>query len=826
MKKPVLQMKYHPAKKEVEFRCFRNGQKVDISDDSKLMYYMNLKGKFVLQDYGNNFFNDITGEFEGLDTLEMKVITTKIDYEDFVQMVELYNAETEECKINPTLFAELPDMKYTFTEVKKYGEQALDILQEHRQKLFEIPLKNDNVKKSAKSFAKQIDEEIRNIREKIDSLSDNNVSLCFAGAYSSGKSALINAILGYRILPEDIKSETAKMFRVSSPKKGKKVKLKFKMHDEVVELEWSKRKNCFGFKKTPLDITITTEIGKLIDDAKVAEQEQYRQIKYILSDLNDRQEVASEIIVLFPVSLDRENLQFTIYDTPGTDSNYLAHQVVLKKSLEEQRQSILIFVSKPDGMEGSGNDALLNYLKAAEEKNSRTTIDMGRSLFVINKADGQTLYARQTLQRQEIKNTEDESLNIKLEDKKLFFTSAMYAYAAKAVGNGIATSEENGLFEASKYTLASEENPMGYCFRQNLCATSEYATQKMMEKCEEAIVEAKERNDEAAVLYICSGLYALENEILQYGEKYAATVKTYAIIDSIDRALTKLGNRANSLKDSNQEEIGVIEANIEELRKTINKAIEEEYENTAIPRNKPFPEEIRKQLKLDKETLDNEIVECTKKRIDTELKGWFFGLGKVRVKERDKYIIREISRRTIEEFTNDFLISRKELLEKQGDAFIKKVKKTIMENGKISDSAKKYFLDIPAPTVTQPDSTQEVEIIYDSHKIIEKIFVFELEHLDKEGFVNDIGEHLTEMAEVMSNDYSKEYRNSLEKILMQIKSRFELNLAEYSLHMKAMVESKDAMTKLGERVAEVAEALTECQYQLNKIIWKEIKKDS
>ena len=66
---------------------------------------------------------------------------------------------------------------------------------------------------------------MKNIQDKIDSLGDNSVKLCFTGVYSAGKSALINAILGYQILPENIRSETAKMMKISSPKNGETVKI-------------------------------------------------------------------------------------------------------------------------------------------------------------------------------------------------------------------------------------------------------------------------------------------------------------------------------------------------------------------------------------------------------------------------------------------------------------------------------------------------------------------------------------------------------------------------------------------------------------------------
>ena len=177
MAKAYLQMKYHPAKKEVEFRRFENGKELAISG-GRLQRYMGQKGQFVLQDHGNEFFNDIARAFDSVKTLEMRVITTKVDYEDLEQMIEYYNTDLEtKCKITPTLIAELPDMNQTYTQVAEFGKQAIAILEAHRSKLFDIKsIANESVKKSAESFAKQIDEEAKNIKEKIESMGNNKVT--------------------------------------------------------------------------------------------------------------------------------------------------------------------------------------------------------------------------------------------------------------------------------------------------------------------------------------------------------------------------------------------------------------------------------------------------------------------------------------------------------------------------------------------------------------------------------------------------------------------------------------------------------------------------
>ncbi len=75
-----LRMKYHPAKKEVEFTRFSSGKPIMIGSDSVLTKYMNQKGKFVLQDHGNDFFTAITDAFDGQLCVHIDVVTTKNDW--------------------------------------------------------------------------------------------------------------------------------------------------------------------------------------------------------------------------------------------------------------------------------------------------------------------------------------------------------------------------------------------------------------------------------------------------------------------------------------------------------------------------------------------------------------------------------------------------------------------------------------------------------------------------------------------------------------------------------------------------------------------------
>ena len=97
------------------------------------------------------------------------------------------------------------------------------------------------------------------------------------------------------------------------------------------------------------------------------------------------------------------------------------------------------------------------------------------------------------------------------------------------------------------------------------------------------------------------------------------------------------------------------------------------------------------------------------------------------------------------------------------------------------------------------------------------------DYLDKEGFVKDVKEHMQGIIEKMTDDYKDDYRASLETLLMQIKSNFQSNLSSYSIHMRAMIEDKDAMVELGSKIESAAISLNDCEEQLNEIIWKEIQ---
>lgn len=812
-----LQMKYHPAKKEVEFIRFSSGNPINIRSDSVLTKYMNQKGKFVLQDYGNAFFTAITDAFDGQPLVHIDVVTTRSDYEDFEQMVEYYNKNPDACaKITTTLLAELPDMEDTYQVVKDFGEQSIKILERHQKQFFEVRQDNSSVKECVELFAADVQKEIDNIRTKIDSMGDNQINLCFTGVYSSGKSALINAILGYRILPENIKSETARMFRIQSPAKGEKVRVLFCIQDTFAEVIWDKDKNKFAFGTGPVENNTRKSIQKTLEEHK--QETQQDQMLALLKTLNSIDEVQTDIKVYFPIPLDTDRVQFTIYDTPGTDSNYKKHQQILQDALSQQTHSILIYVIAPDKVEGSGNNALLSYLKDAEKKVNKTSIDIARSLFVINKADSVGLDARKTLQNATIQDVTDDSFSIKLADKKLFFVSALYASSARAVANGVASQEDIYRIEDDYNKLFRPER--GRYYQTNRVAMSEFATQKQIKYSEERLAQAEKEKDTVGVVEVCSGLYALEREIITYGEKFASSVRAFAIIDNVEKALASMNNSAGSLDQRNREDLNKIDVEIEELKVTIEREIGAVREkHNILHADRPFPKELAIRLYLDPQSIHDKVNEKALSFIDKLLKK-FLGVFKVKFKEDDKQKIKEEIVTVLNDYTNEFLSRRQIELERARDAFISDVRNVIQANGKLSDAAKSFVLNIRPPEIKKEINVAEFGQIYDNYRRTEKVLWMNKLYVDKQGVLDEVDEKLSQIAAEIADEYAHDFQTTLERIIDEITQEFTQNIGKYSMLMQAKFADKEAMEQLRKKIAAAAKDLATLQQELNDKIWK------
>ena len=831
MSKQILEMWYHPAKKEVIFKLFRGNAPLTIPRDSNLQKYMRKeKGSFILQNQGPEFFDAIAKMFNSLPEGAIRAITTKEDYIDFQQMVEHYNSSGKaKCQftvlpgsVRTNAEAYLPDMDVICNEVRQHGVNAVNVLKKYDLELLNFPRsKSEYARKSLKDFRESIQKSIDNITKNMERLKSNTVNLCFAGVYSAGKSALINALLGYRILPESVKSETAKMFHIRSPRfdQGENISLSFTIGSKPAELQWD---DAGQMKDLVGDFAGNRLAGEInVKAIELKGKPQHQQIYTMLEVLNSALDVGSEIHVKFPIPLDTPEVQFSIYDTPGSDSNFAAHEEILRGALANQTSSILIFVALPKKLEGTGNRKLLSLVNASDTAEHRSPIDISRSLFVINAAD--TIRPRERLQLKdsEISDEEDSTFAIKLANQKLLFTSALYAYAAKSVQNGTLPSDpEDDTFDDAYYfeeaVKKANEGERGKYYKEDCCASSEYATANLLSACDGALRKAQETGDNAEIVHVCSGLYALEHEILQYGKKYAAAVRAYAIINSVESVLAGMNLTASSLNSKNLAEINRISSTIARVQDETEEAIEQIVDSYRIGDSDKLPHAVLKRLNLDNDSIQTRI-----KSIQTFIEKSTKGLWKRWPKDATCVAISQKASAEIGNILSGYSQAVKNLLREMRDEVVGEVKDYIRNNGNLTEEAKNFVCDFVSNDISFPITPfGRIQQAYQGN-IETKLFIIKL--VNVENLERDVKAEMLEYFGDLADKLKHHYKNSLEEILSLVNQQFVTGLSQYSALLKGLIEDKDSMENLGNQIRKIESELQVSQKDLNELIWKEEK---
>lgn len=822
MSKQYLEMKYHPAKKEVKFRRFQNNKECEIRNESILMTHMSEKGKFILQDKGNQFFDDIADAFDGEETVEIQVVTTETDYIDFEYMVDYYNrSDDAKCEIQASLHNTLPSMDDMYRDIVYLSTSVLDIINQHKKEINQMDLQDAEVKVAVDTFIEELDAEYNNVYEKLESLQSTNINICLAGVYSSGKSTLINNLLGCKVLPEHIESKTAKMFKIMSPKKGEPVSVVFVVSGEKAKIQWSQGSNAFIFDFGAIETSERKAIQDCINEVKTKDENmQHHQLYQILEVLNAQENVSQTIELYYPIELDNDKLQFTIYDTPGSDSNVDAHKDTLIEALSEQTHSILIFIMTPDKLEGEGNNILLQILDDAEKNKSKTTIDVSRSLFIMNKADSADEDSLRALANKNLENKE-KTISIPLRNKKMFFTIANLGRTAKMVGKGMANKKEEKEFHKNKDTYIRYPEDASYQF--NHYGLSEISTLRSIERCEKELAMYMENENETKALEVLTGISAIEHEIIMYGEKFAVSVKTYAIMHSVGQVLRTLDNKIKMMEKDTNLKLEQIDNDIRILSESLKRSMGEISEKYTI-RNNLLPTEELNSLKLDGGALQSEVMKPIDEYMDSRLQTTFFGKSdKVLMStfNNEKDNISNKVNTVFTQFDKQFQVNSQRVLREKRQRFFDEIKRDALKNDELSDEGRTFIEQLQTPNFRIQVINSSVNTINDlTQKSATKRMIFP-NYTSKKDYMSAVEKDVQSTAVKVFEACKEMYSNSLNDVTTNIEKHMKNNLKNYSSTMKAMIQNKEIMEQFKNEIISMGGEVSEEYGKLNSTIWKE-----
>lgn len=424
------------------------------------------------------FFEELRQYLNSSEEINITFCGTQLDYEDLLYAHEKYGKGFK---------------SVSFTFVKGNNDRnRMEVLKEKFEELKNGPI-----------------EELRDerIQEAFERALSGEFEIVVTAPMSSGKSTVINAILGKEVLPAYNEATTATIMRI----KDDDTKTDFEVSCKNDKGEWI-------VKEQPATLKCIDELNKYANENKNVECLDIRgNIPYISSD--------------------KVNVVFV--DTPGgNNAEDEEHKEVMKRAIHDENKGMILFVFNFTQLGTDDCDAILSLAAQAMQNAKTGKQARDRFIFVCNKMDAQDP------EKEPYESClERIRLHLKkkgIEEPNLFLTcaDACKLIRKQAAGEYMTDSEDDRL---DAY-LKPFNRPIRRLFMYS--SISQEMKKKYLERVEAIAETGEKRNEEAAE--INSGIPALESAIEQYITKYAQAIKIKTIHDVFMDRVIELDMKAKS----------------------------------------------------------------------------------------------------------------------------------------------------------------------------------------------------------------------------------------------------------------------------------------
>lgn len=458
-------VKYNPYRLETTVKV--NGR--DVSTDSIL--YKVTKGK-RLQEWIGKFPKMLREELNTLD-FSLEYCGMALDWDDFEDAFEQAQKEG---------IIKVSNMKYI---AGKSDEDINEKIVKVFQDLQEGPLDDFRDAKLTKAF---------------ENTNNAIFPVNVIATMSSGKSTLINALLGKKLMP-------------------------------------SKNEACTATITEILDADDPTFAAVVYDEDDVVLQEVPHLTYEIMNELNDNPNVhriSTEGDIPF---LDSKSTALMLVDTPGpNNSQNQAHKNTTYRAINNDSNNLILYVLNGTQLSTNDDAALLHYVADQIKKGGKQVRD--RFLFVINKMD-QFNPQEESIEKA-ILSAKRYLASYGIDDPQLFPCSAFTALNIKTDLAGIdidnlTRAQERQLPISARDTLLMIDKFLEFesMHLEKYSTLSPSAQQELNFRLSRAI----ESGDTKEQALIHSGIYSIEAAITAYVKKYAKTKKIKDLVESFQEVL-------------------------------------------------------------------------------------------------------------------------------------------------------------------------------------------------------------------------------------------------------------------------------------------------
>lgn len=317
---------------------------------------------------------------------------------------------------------------------------------------------------------------------------------------SSGKSTLINALLGKRLMPSKNEACTATI-------------------TEILDND-----------KATFTATVYDEDGDVINEIEELTYE-------VMSELNDDEAVyriSAEGNVPF---LDSKNTALMLVDTPGpNNAQNQAHKNTTYRAINSDSNNLILYVLNGTQLSTNDDASLLNYVADQIKKGGKQVRD--RFVFVINKMDG--FNPEEEDISKAVLSAKRYLANYGIEDPQIFPCSAYTALNIRTYFKEIDIDSLTRIQEKQLPSAARDTLPMIDKFIEfEAMHLEQYSTlsPSAQQDLDYQLKQAVERGDTKEQALIHCGIYSIEEAITAYVKKYARTKKVKDLVESFEEVL-------------------------------------------------------------------------------------------------------------------------------------------------------------------------------------------------------------------------------------------------------------------------------------------------
>lgn len=474
-----IYIKYNPYTVESEIKL----DGVLVQTPNKLADFVNDRLQVWIED-----LMPVLEEICNDDEYEIEFYGTSLDYNDLRVSVEEYCRQHDDVKVN-----------FKFTESKGTQDRFNELIA-----LFNAMQKNCPFE----------DLKTNQIKENFQNAISSEFEISVIATMSSGKSTLINALLGRELMPSKNEACTATIAKIK----------------DVSEMD--------HFEAEYLD-----KNGKILGKFTDLTLEN-------MKEMNDNPATAYINIEGNIPNINSEGIHLVLVDTPGpNNSRTEEHKNHTYRIIKEKTKPMVLYVLNATQLQTNDDRELLNAVSEAMKVGGKQSKD--RFLFAVNKVD---LFDPDKESVQDaIENVVEYLKKFDIENPNIFPTSAEMAKVIRMKKGG------QVLTKAQERTLRDYD----FFIEEEQLHLSEQATlsRDNMLNVQEMVTAAQKEEDEEKEALIYTGVPAIELAIDEYLKKYAYTTKVKTAVDTFRKKVEE--------KDMRAKMIASIQ-NDEEARKEIN----------------------------------------------------------------------------------------------------------------------------------------------------------------------------------------------------------------------------------------------------------------